>query len=115
MKLQRRLIVLIGVLGVIAIAAIGIIFTKTSKMNVVNHWVLYASTSAAGPYRVFLDPFPDRNSCMRASNLITTSHGYARCGQRIEVADRESERQLFWEFLSPEAPGVRICAHRNTR
>ncbi len=84
-------------------------FAARQNYRVATTWALYAAHQKSGPYVVFLDPFPSKNSCELEKSLVTSAGGFASCRQKTGILRVADANNLAWEFLSPAAPGIRIC------
>jgi hypothetical protein len=106
MSLQKRLLLT----GVAAAILCVLSWETAGRVHVVRHWSLYAASSVAQPYRLFLDPFPDARTCDVERAKIVDAGGRAYCGSRLALSfDRDGESRFFWEFFSPANPWSRLC------
>lgn len=107
--MQRRKAAIAGaVAGIVGLGAALVSYGATTY-QVSNVWALYASHNEAGPYQVFIDPFPNRRSCDIERRIIVGAGGHAQCREHPQILKRSRYLDLAWEFFSPGAPGLRLC------
>ncbi len=99
----------IAAIAAVVVLLVGIPAAVTASY-VDREWALYTAPSAGAAYELFLDPFPDEQSCEADAAIVRRNGGFAQCHDRYVLAfDRSVRDRLAWEFLSPENPFARIC------